>query len=582
MSTRSGIPNRTLPKSYSQGQGTNNKDLYHEELINKLGWISLILAVLSITVFVLVRTVGSVASEQEGAVSRVARPGAVFWGEPIDVDVRISADALPPCPQPVDVPPIYAVMVLDHSGSMAGGKMNEARNGASDFVDLMDLGLGADKVAVVAFDEQADLIHAFSSNRRAVRLDIERVIEDGGTNIADGLLLAGTQFRGKKTPPGTRLIVILLSDGQSNTGGDPVTAASNLKARGIQVVSIALGGDADPATLRQIASSPGDYYETADPANLLEIYGKIAEGLVGTAATDATLVEYYNDQRFRLNEEHLYRATVSGSQLTWQLPFIGRSGRSAGYFLEPRALGVYSISPTPGQVDLTDCNGQPYTQTTPTGPQVLVLFPVWLLYIFPILTLLWLIWRLYWKLGDVPKGPVEPGREKGTPQKDIKDTIVIKGIAHNIYDRQLFDDTGKKQVLLNTAGQKLLEDSKETFEVYLQIHTTDYTKTILGNTNLIFSTVEGVYDANTNVTQTWRQLRIEGFDVSPENRRRGIDKLLLQEAEAMAQEYNYPKIYAVIKSEQDQALFENHGYQLTTNKDGRTEAFKMLPENSGK
>jgi len=376
------------------------------------GWqlALLILAALSLILLGVSHTLGARASSREGAVNRIARPGVAFWGQAVDVQVRIDADRLPICAAPADVEPIYAALVIDHSGSMAGSPLVEARNAASDFADLMNLAEEGDAVAVVMFNDVADLLLTFSHDRGRVVRVIQGIPEGGGTDIAAGLAMATQQFVAHPPPDDARQVLILLSDGQSNPGA-AIAAADQAKAQGIRVVAIALGG-ADQATLTQIASSEADYYETADPATLMEIYGEIAAGMVGTAATDVTLVEYFNDTRFTLINTGLYRAQQTANQIVWQLPFVGRRGRSVGYFLQPRALGWHRVSPDPGQMSLTDCNAQPLAQATPVGPRVLVLFPVWLLYIAPALAAVWLLYRLAQALRRPPSRVVGPPRSR--------------------------------------------------------------------------------------------------------------------------------------------------------------------------
>lgn len=370
-----------------------------------------IMALLSIVLLGLSRTLGSRASRREEAVTRIARPGVAFWGEPVDVEVRIDANGLPSCAAPADVEPIYAVLVLDHSGSMAGTPLAEARNAASDFADLMNLTTEGDAVAVVMFDDTAELPIGLSHDRGQVVRTIQDILEGGGTDIAAGLDLAAQPFSAHPPPADARRVIILLSDGEQTEPGDPIAAADRVKAQGIRVVSIALG-DADRSTLAQIASSEADYYETADPATLMEIYGEIAAGMVGTIATDVTLTEYFDNTHFTLINTGLYRAQQTDDQIVWRLPFVGRRGRSVGYFLRPRSLGWHRISPAPGQMGLTDCKGNPLVQTTPVGPHVLVLFPVWLLYIAPALAGMWLLYRLIHALRRQPPRPVGPPKPR--------------------------------------------------------------------------------------------------------------------------------------------------------------------------
>ncbi|MCA9872581.1 MAG: VWA domain-containing protein [Anaerolineales bacterium] len=381
------------------------------------------MALLSVVILGLVRTVGARASARDGVFQRVARPSVAFWGEDIDVELRLDADALPQPATPANLNPVYVALVIDRSGSMSGQPIIEARNAASDFVDLMnldpDLETGSDAVAVVAFDDFAQLLTPFSTERGQVIGDIQGIQDGGGTAIDAGLSLAAQQFLLTPPPVGTESLIILLSDGQSNPDA-AIAAADQAKRQGIRIVTVALG-DADRDVLSQIASSAADAYETSDPTTLIEIYSEIAAGIVGSAATDVALVEYYNDQRFDLLGG-LYRAQQNGNEITWELPFVGRRGRSVGYVLQPKVLGWHQVSPAEGEVSLTDSLGQSLDQVTPDGPRVLVLFPMWLLFIAPALALLWLLYRLLQGLRQPSAAPIArpSGRTQSAPTKSVR------------------------------------------------------------------------------------------------------------------------------------------------------------------
>lgn len=376
-----------------------------------------ILAASCLVILVAARTIGASATTREGIVTRTARPGVAFWREPVDVDLRVDSSGLPTCATTADVSPIYAALVIDRSGSMAGPPLQEARNAASDFVDLMNLVEDGDAVAVVSFSDSAQLNRGFNSDRAQSVRAIQGISDGGGTDIAAGLALATQQFGLNPPPVGARPVIILLSDGQSDENAARA-AASQAKGQGIRVVTIALGG-ANRTLLAELASSPADFYETSDPTALLNIYGAIAEGLVGSAATDLQVTEYYNDQRFDLASSPYRTTAQTGNPIVWQAPFVGQRGRSLGYVLRPNALGWHQVSPAPGQMSLTACDGQLISQATPVGPRVLVLFPVWLLYIFPLLAGAWLIYRLLKALLHRPQVEpvVAPGRRQDVESK---------------------------------------------------------------------------------------------------------------------------------------------------------------------
>jgi uncharacterized protein YegL len=345
-------------------------------------------------------------------VKRIVRPAVAFWPEKIDVEIRVDGSNLPTCADTGDVSPVDVALVIDQSGSMSGRPIREARNAASDFVDLMNLREDHDAVAVISFSGAASVPQSFTYNRGDAVSAIQGIMDGGGTDIAAGVTAATQEISAQDVTTQTRQVIILLSDGQSDPSA-AIAAADAAKAQGIWLFTIALGS-ADTTTLSQMASSLDAYYETANPDALMGIYNDIAAGIVGTVATDVEISEYYNDEKFE-QVGNLYRTIQATNPIQWNLPFMGARGRSVGYFLRPNNLGLYQVSTSPGQMSLIDCNEQPVTQKTPIGPRVLVIFPIWLLVPAPFLALLWVLYRIIQALKPAPVAPVTaPGRRENT------------------------------------------------------------------------------------------------------------------------------------------------------------------------
>jgi Ca-activated chloride channel family protein len=106
-----------------------------------------------------------------------------------------------------------------------------------------------------------------------------------GNAIAASLaMLEAQRGVGAKRPPGA---IVLLSDGKSTSGRDPLAAADAAKAAGIPVYTVALGTDAgtlpdgkpvppDPASLQGIAQrSGGEAFTAQDAAGLRAVYERL-------------------------------------------------------------------------------------------------------------------------------------------------------------------------------------------------------------------------------------------------------------------------------------------------------------------
>lgn len=196
----------------------------------------------------------------------------------------------------VDVPVEKAsvVMVTDESGSMLADDVAPSR-------------LDAAKAAARSFLDEApdELLVGFASFSTSVRTNVspttthDQVADavdglraEGGTATGDALTAALDQLAARKGKgaDGERApsAIVLLSDGKTTAGSDPLEAAARAKKLGIPVYTVALGTDSgvvslpdgqsvpvppDPQTLARIAeTSGGKAYSAADADTLDGVY----------------------------------------------------------------------------------------------------------------------------------------------------------------------------------------------------------------------------------------------------------------------------------------------------------------------
>ena len=141
----------------------------------------------------------------------------------------------------VAVPTEQATVVLavDRSGSMratdvAPSRLAAVKTAASRFLDSVPRKV---KVGAVTYNGQADVLAAPETDRAPVRAAIEAIEAKGGTASGDGLQAALDLIRrdGDEQPPAA---VVLISDGKSTKGSDPVAVARD---GGVPVYTVALG-----------------------------------------------------------------------------------------------------------------------------------------------------------------------------------------------------------------------------------------------------------------------------------------------------------------------------------------------------
>ncbi len=183
-----------------------------------------------------------------------------------------------------DQPSLALALVLDRSGSMAGEKIELAKEAARATAELLS---GDDYLGVVSFDSQPERAVRMQSagNRLQIQRDIGRIAARGGTAIFPALDMAFSDL----TVTRARLRhVILLTDGQTNETGIP-DLVSLMHAEGITVSVVGVGSDVNRALLQEVADTGGGRaYFTADPHNIPRIFTRET-----TTAMQSGVVEDY-------------------------------------------------------------------------------------------------------------------------------------------------------------------------------------------------------------------------------------------------------------------------------------------------
>ena len=201
----------------------------------------------------------------------------------------------------VAVPEERATVVLatDISGSMEArdvrpSRMAAVRSAALDFLDRAPSGL---RVGAVAFNHSVKSIEPPSADRADARALLDGLTPSGGTATGEGLaaalgLLDRSRERERRRPPAA---VILLSDGASTHGRDPIPVARQAARARIPIYTVALGTDAgtiqverpggatatrsvppDRDTMRRVATiSGGRTFAAEESDELATVYEKL-------------------------------------------------------------------------------------------------------------------------------------------------------------------------------------------------------------------------------------------------------------------------------------------------------------------
>jgi Ca-activated chloride channel homolog len=193
------------------------------------------------------------------------------------------------------------MLVTDASGSMRAQdvsptRLDAVKSAVSDFLDKAPKQM---RVGLLSYASNVEAVESPTTNREQIRDAAAALEAGGGTATGDALAAAIERLRppseAKNPAPAA---ILLLSDGMTSSGVDPVGVAREAKAKGITISTVALGTPEgtvqlapgqwpmrvppDPETLRAIAEVSGGEAFTANDSNKLSDVYKQMSSRLGT------------------------------------------------------------------------------------------------------------------------------------------------------------------------------------------------------------------------------------------------------------------------------------------------------------
>lgn len=193
---------------------------------------------------------------------------------------------------------IDIIIALDLSDSMRAmdfdpyDRLTVAKAVTTDFIE----GRIGDRIGLVLFGTRAITQCPLTVDHGVVTKLVQQS-QPGmlGQATAIGMALS-TAVNRLREAPGESRVIVLLTDGNNNTGKiDPITAARLAKALGVKIYTVGVGkrgesyvpirgrmvpisDDLDEATLKQVAAeADGKYYRATDAQGLARIFAEIDE-----------------------------------------------------------------------------------------------------------------------------------------------------------------------------------------------------------------------------------------------------------------------------------------------------------------
>jgi len=191
-------------------------------------------------------------------------------------------------------PGVDLVVVLDRSGSMNGGKIQDARRAVLALIDTLS---PEDRLGIVTYSNFAeplsDLGPMTEARRRELAALVRGIQPGGGTNLGGGLEAGLALFATGPNDSHHRKLV-LISDGLANHGLTDPHALGRMAAAGLSrecvVSTVGVGNDFNEHLMTTLADCGGGTYTyMEDPASFAAVFQQEYQHAAATAASGMTV-----------------------------------------------------------------------------------------------------------------------------------------------------------------------------------------------------------------------------------------------------------------------------------------------------
>ena len=273
------------------------------------------------------------------------QPNTMLFGEYFTTTIRVDAA----CADYGDA--LHIVLVLDASGSMAGGPTNAMKKAARQFINRLALkGKPDTRVGVVQFNESALVLCQLTRDSGRASSCVGRVGASGGTAIDMGIFEGHDVMRkGRSLVPAGPIneIMIVLTDGANNDGCLRIEQQATLaKNAGIQIYSICVGSGCDPVCMRLVASGTSFFYTLNNASVLSLVFERIRESIITTRFKK---LEVFADVPANME---IVISSISGNGrweerdriIYWEEEFVATSGMTLTYRQRALESGFQPVS----------------------------------------------------------------------------------------------------------------------------------------------------------------------------------------------------------------------------------------------
>jgi Ca-activated chloride channel family protein len=207
--------------------------------------------------------------------------------EVVNVLIELTA---PPAPE-IERKPLDIVLVLDRSGSMGGQPLDSVTKAAAQLLRLVG---ASDRIGVVAFDDEVDLVLPLGQHNPTSAGRTVRAITAGGSTNLSGGWLKGLEMLLTDVREDALRRIIVLTDGHANAG---ITTPDELlaligggRARDVSTSCIGFGDGYDERLLAGLADAGrGNDYWCAGPDQAAAVFADEFAGLASVVAQNVSV-----------------------------------------------------------------------------------------------------------------------------------------------------------------------------------------------------------------------------------------------------------------------------------------------------
>ena len=247
--------------------------------------------------------------------------------------VLICAAARPQRTVAVPVERASIVLATDVSGSMTAtdvrpNRLVAVKRAARRFTEQTPRKV---RLGILAFNHRPRILQSPTTDREAIHSAIDSLEPSGSTAVGDAIDAARGAVRGpgrRRTPAA----IVLLSDGVSARGGDPMVAARASRRARVPIYTVTLGTDAGTITVPRPGGGEQIRPVPPDPNGLARI-ARASGGEAFTAETASGLTKVYEklgSQLAHRDEQRQITSAFAGGGLLLLLAGAGMSLRWFG------------------------------------------------------------------------------------------------------------------------------------------------------------------------------------------------------------------------------------------------------------